>query len=230
MSEEKELTQETNTGNSGFNQLLQDKQKQLLIGGGAVVLLLAAVLFGVMVWLPGQNLKAQKEMYMAEFEFAKDSFQTALNGRSIAAPGQTTFKGFVQIGKEYGMTKAGKLANYYAGVCYLNLGKYQEAVDYLEKGKVDDAVIGAVRLNAIGDAYAGLNKIEEAAKHYEKAGSYSDNERFTPLFLWKAGMAYESLGQNDKALKLYEKVRTNYPLSDEGRDIEKYIVRVNSGS
>jgi TolA-binding protein len=48
--------------------------------------------------------------------------------------------------------------------------------------------------------------------------------------LLKAGLANEKQGKKDEAKKIYEKVRDNYPNSDEGRDIEKYIARVSAGA
>ena len=51
---------------------------------------------------------------MAEIYFEKDSFNLALNGDLNSA-------GFIDIADDYSSTKTGKLANYYAGICYLNL-------------------------------------------------------------------------------------------------------------
>ena len=38
---------------------------------------------------------------------------------------------------------------------------------------------------------------------------------------------YQSLGQNDKALKSFQTVKEKYPQSIEGYDIDKYINRVS---
>jgi hypothetical protein len=46
---------------------------------------------------------------------------------------------------EYSGTDAGNLANYYAGIAYLNTGKYTEAIDYLSKFKSDDIVLSALQ-------------------------------------------------------------------------------------
>ena len=40
--------------------------------------------------------------------------------------------GFVDIIDNYGGTNAANLATYYAGIAYLNTGKYQEAIQYLD--------------------------------------------------------------------------------------------------
>lgn len=217
-------------GKEGFNleRLIEEKKQPLMIGGGVVLAVVALSLFVFIKWLPERNLAAQKEMRFAEMAFAKDSFEVALNGR--ATPGTTPFKGFSQIAKDYSFTKAATLANYYAGVCALNLKQYDQAISYLNSGKVDDPIIGAVRLSALGDASAELGKMDDAISYYEKAAAFSTNDQFTPYFLLKAGLANEKQGKVADAKKLFEKIRDNYPNSDEGRDIEKYLARVTTGA
>lgn len=226
--EEFETVQASSKGSFSFEQLIEEKKQPLMIGGGILLAVIAVLLFVFIKWLPERNLTAQKEMRFAEMAFAKDSFEVALNGR--ATPGTTPFKGFAQVAKDYSFTKASTLANYYAGVCCLNLKKYDQAISYLNSGKVDDPIIGAVRLSALGDASAELGKMDDAISYYEKAAAYSANDQFTPYFLLKAGLANEKQGKAADAKKIYEKIRDNYPSSDEGRDIEKYIARVTAGA
>lgn len=229
MSDEKELREEntaTQTEAAGksfdFETFYENNKRNLNIAGGVLAVVVVAIVFIFAKWLPEQTLKAQTEMRYAEFCFAKDSFNLALNGRTS---GTTPFKGFAYVAKEYSLTKPGKLANYYAGICCLNMKKYQEAADYLEKGSVDDVVLGAVRLSALGDAYSELGKMDDAISQYEKAAAYSKNDVYTPFFLLKAGLAHEKQGNKEKALAIYERIREEYPNTDEGRDIEKYIAR-----
>lgn len=206
-----------------LEQFIEDNQQAVLIAGGVIAALVIAVVYVFVSYLPGENTKAQKAIYMAEFAFAKDSFALALNGNP-------TYKGFADVAKKYSMTKTGNLANYYAGICCLNLKKDDEAIKYLDKFSTDDAIIGAVKLSATGDAYADLGKMDDAIKYYEKAANYSDNENYTPYFLLKTGEAYEKQKRFADAKKQYEKILDQYPLSDEGREIEKYIARAGAGA
>ncbi|MBL0310841.1 MAG: tetratricopeptide repeat protein [Bacteroidetes bacterium] len=201
----------------------EKNQKALMIGGGAIVLIIGGLLYLFMQYLPEQNLKAQKAMYMAEFAFAKDSFDLALNGNAA-------YKGFANVADNYSMTKAGKLAQYYAGISCLNLKKFDDAIKYLDKFSTDDPIIGALRLNALGDAYAEKGQMDQAVKQYQNAASFSDNEKYTPLYLFKTGAAYEYLKDYTQAEKYYTQVRDLYPNSDESRDIEKYIARAGAAA
>ncbi len=222
-----EIENEVTTGGFNLENFIEEK-KPLMIGGGILAVVLIAVIYIFGKWIPDRELKALNEIYMAQFAFEKDSFNIALNGGKTSEG--KPFKGFLAVANDYGMTHTAKLANLYAGICYLNLKKYQEAVTYLDKGNVSDPVLGAIRLNDMGDAYSEMGKMDDAIGYYEKAAAYSDNEKFAPLFLLKAGMAYEKQKKLADAKKTYEKIRDQYPNSDEGRDIEKYIIRVSAGS
>ncbi|QNM86188.1 tetratricopeptide repeat protein [Polaribacter pectinis] len=131
--------------------------------------------------------------------------------------------GFLDIEKSYSGTDAGNLANYYAGVSYLQMKNYEKAIEYLEKFNSDDEMLGPVSLGAIGDAFADINQPEDALEYYAKAANKKDNEFTTPLFLYKAGQTAMELKKFDKAETFFTRIKDNYPTSDQGRDIEKFI-------
>ncbi len=200
---------------------VEDNKQTVAIAGGSLLVVIAAALFITLKWLPDRNLKAQREMYMAEIAFQKDSFDLALNGNGLN-------KGFLDIQKKYSWTKAANLSNYYIGLCYFYNGKYADAVTYLEKFSTSDPILGATKLNAIGDAYAEQNKTADAQKYYEKAADFSDNEQFRPYYLLKLGMYLESQKKFKDAVEKYTLIKDKYPTAEEGRDIEKYIARANA--
>lgn len=131
--------------------------------------------------------------------------------------------GFLDIAKTYGGTKAGNLANYYAGISYLKMKKYEEAIEYLSKFKSDDELLGPTALGAIGDAFSDINQPQQALEYYEKAAQKKDNEFTAPLFLFKAGQTAMQLKDYKKAAQLFTTIKEKYAQSDQGRDIEKYI-------
>ncbi|CAM1349741.1 tetratricopeptide repeat protein [Tenacibaculum crassostreae] len=131
--------------------------------------------------------------------------------------------GFTDIADKFSGTKAGNLANYYAGVSYLKMKKYEEAIEYLGSFSSDDAILGPTALGAIGDAFADINQPEDALEYYEKAANKKDNQFTTPLFLFKAAQIAMDLKKYSKAESLYTTIKEKYADSDQGRDIEKYI-------
>ena len=166
-----------------------------------------------------RNDEAQSQMFQAEKYLEIDSLKLALNGDG-------NYLGFLDIAKDYKFTNSGNLAIYSAGICYLHLGEYKEAIEYLNKYTKKDKVIGSLAIGATGDAYVELGDIEKGVSKYIEAADYAKNSFNTPLFLMKAGELYELTGKFSEALKLYERIENQYPESTEGIAIEKYIARV----
>jgi len=71
----------------------------------------------------------------------------------------------------------------------------------------------------------GTGDTQKALDYYLKAADKKDNDFTAPMFLLKAGWAYEILGHYDKAIGVYEKIQKEHFKSFEARDIEKYIAR-----
>ena len=198
----------------------EDNKQTVAVGGGVLALLIVAVVFIFAKWLPDRNLKAQREMYSAEMAFARDSVDLAINGNGAT-------KGFLEIKKKYSFTKSANLANYYLGICYLTKKDYKNAVDYLGSFSTSDPILGAAKLNLIGDAYAEQSKTDDAAKYYRKAADFSDNDEYTPFYLLKLGKYYETLKKYNDAKETYTQLKDKYPNTQEGRDADKYLARVS---
>ena len=197
---------------------IEDNQKPLTIIVLLIILVIAGFL-GTKKFIIGPKEKeAQAQIFMAESYFEKDSFNLALNGDG-------NYLGVLDIIDNYKITKTAKLARYYAGISFLHIGQYQDAIDYLQKFKSKDDMIQPIAVGAIGDAYAELDDIDKGISHYLKAANHSENEFLTPLFLQKAGELLELQNKKSEALKHYERIKTDFPDSNEGRQIEKYIAR-----
>ncbi|OAV63263.1 hypothetical protein Barb4_05431 [Bacteroidales bacterium Barb4] len=72
-----------------------------------------------------------------------------------------------------------------------------------------------------------LGETEKGISYFEKAAKQADNEVVSPVYLKKAGIAYESLQQYKDAAKVYTAIKEKYYTSTEASDIEKYITRAN---
>jgi len=176
-------------------------------------------------------VKAPKEKEAAnELAFPKAYFDNAINNTvaadslfTLALKGADGKYGFVDIADEYSGTKAGNLANYYAGISYLRLKQYKEAIDYLEDFSSKDELLGPVAKGAIGDAFADINQPQDAFDYYVKAAELKDNNFSTPLFLFKAGNTAMELENYSKAQELFEKIKNDYPNAVEAQNIDIYI-------
>ena len=204
---------------SKTEQFIEDNQQILVKIVGGIVLAIALVIGVKNFYLEPRSAEANSEMFMAELYFQKDSFDLALNG-----DGQ--YLGFIDIADDYGITKAGKLAKYYAGICYLNLSDYENAIDYLKSFSSSDILLSSLALGCIGDAYLELGNTKKALKFYTDASNNSDNSFTCPRFLFKQAMIHESNEDYKQALSLYKIIQSDFKTSHEGNGIEKYISRI----
>ena len=197
-------------------------QKQILGAVAALVVIVAGcILYHTYVAVPAAQ-KASTSLAKGQEYFANEQFDQALNGDS------TGFAGFAKLAGELS-GDAGNLANLYAGLCYAQLDKWQEAVNYIEKfdGKGDQMVSPAA-LGALGNAYAHLNQLDKAVSTLKKAADQADNISLSPTFLVQAGEILESQGKKDEALKLYKTVKSKYAYSMAAQTIDAYIERASA--
>ena len=206
---------------SKTEQYIENNQENLVRIVGTIVVVIALFIGYQKLYIAPMEKEAQVDMFMAELYFQKDSFNLALNG-----DGQ--YLGFIDIADEYSGIKAGALANYYAGLSYLNTGDFENAIEYLDDFSSDDIILSSLALGCIGDAYMELDDTDNALSYYEDAESYSDNEFTAPRYMLKQAMIHESNGDYDDALALYKGIAADYKTSFEGKDIEKYIARAEN--
>jgi tetratricopeptide (TPR) repeat protein len=198
-----------------------EQYRTIILGG---LTLLVVVVGGWFAYnnfykMPRQN-EAVEQMFQAQQQFEKDSFQLALTN-----PGGG--KGFLDIIEGYKGTPAANLAHYYAGIAYLNLGQYDAAIDYLKDFSPAGEVLPAMKSGALGDAYSEKGDFSAAMSYYKKAAG-EENELLTPYYLKKVGMLHERDGDFQAAKKAYQQIKDDYPNSPDGRDIDKYIIRVEA--
>lgn len=165
------------------------------------------------------KVEAQGQMFNAEQLFREGNFETALNGDG-------NILGFAQVADQYG-SKAGRIVYFYEGICNLQMGNNEEAINCLKKYSTKDKIMKARALCAIGDAQANLGNTEAALAQYKKAAAVEDN-LLAAGYLLKAGIAAEKLGKNKEALDFFQTIKDKYPQTMEGYTIDKYISRINS--
>lgn len=198
--------------------------KKMIIALACITVLVVAVFAVKYLYLEPQEEQASSMSYLAQIEFANGSYETALNGGGNSL-------GFLDVIAQYGSTKAGNIANHYAGICYMQLGEYENAIKYLSAyspvgGGAAAEIIDAQNRGLVGDAKMQLGDDASAVKMYEQAVSISNNNLTAPYYIKKAALAYQKMGNGAKALELYTKIKQQFPSSMEARDIDKYIGQV----
>jgi predicted negative regulator of RcsB-dependent stress response len=206
----------------GVEHWIESNPKTIISVVGVIVLVVGGY-FGFQYYQKNQNAQAQKEMFQAVRYFEADSLNLAMKGDGNNL-------GFEQIIDDYGMTDAGNLANFYAGVINLKQGKYSLAVFYLQDFKSNDILVQARAYSLLGDAYMEQKDFENAVKYYGKASDYKPNKFYTPSYLMKLALAYEKLNQTDKAIATYDRIINQYFESAEYQTARKYKASLEKNS
>lgn len=202
-------------------------RKQILIAVAAIIIIIAGVsAYNQFVGGPREE-KASTALAKAQDAFANGDYKKALEG-------DKTMEGFLTVEENYGGTDAANLARLYAGLCYANLEKWQEAVKYLEDFSTQgDALISPAATAALGNAYANINEIDKAISTLKKAAKMADSEAengvnnsLSPTYLIQAARLLESQKKPEEALAIYKEVKEKYVNSAASQDIDKYIERV----
>ena len=194
------------------------KYKKAIIGGVvAVIIIVAGFIMYKNLYAEPREEKAQAALFKEQEYFEQDAYEQALNGDSIG------FVGFLKVADDFSGTKAANLAKAYAGICYAQLGKYEEAVKMLDSFNGKDQMVAPAILGAAGNCYAQLGQLDKAASTLMSAADKADNNTLSPIFLMQAGEILVKQGKYDDAVDAYTKIKDKYFQSYQAMDIDKYI-------
>ncbi len=241
-AEKVEAVEEHSTTAEVFNTLDQGASKTeewvaknqkyiFIIVGLAAAIILGYLGYNKFIQEPKES-EAMNDMFQAQqfFDQAvtntsdKDSlFNLALNG------GEGKF-GMLDIISEYKGTNAANLASYYAGMAYLNVKDYTNAVEHLSNFSSDDEALGPIAKGGIGDAFMQLDQKEDALDYYVQAAEMKTNSYTTPMYLYKAGNVALALGENSKALAYFKRIKDEFSTSTEAANIDVFIGRAEAAS
>ena len=200
------------------SQVFLIKYKNAIIGGVvAVIIIVAGFIMYKNLYAEPREEKAQAALFKGQEYFEQDAFEQALNGDSIG------YAGFLKVADDYSGTKAANLAKAYAGICYAQLGKYEDAVKMLDSFDGSDQMVAPAILGATGNCYAQLGQLDKAASTLLSAADKADNNTLSPIFLLQAGEILVKQGKYDDAVNAYTKIKDKYFQSYQAMDIDKYI-------
>ena len=194
--------------------------KTIAIALGAVVLVVGGFLIYKNFVSGPKEKKAADAIFRAQEYYGQDSLDKALNG-----DGQTL--GFEKIISQYGGTKAGELAKFYAGSIYLKKGAFDKAVKYLKDFDTDAPQVAARTHKLLADAYAEQGKGKDAVDEYKKAAAaFEEDDVAASEALFMAGyLADKVLNDKTQAIDLYKQVKTRYTQSQWSFEADKYLAQ-----
>ena len=195
------------------------RNRTVLLGAvvGPILLVAGFLLYQTLIQKPNER-EAAEQMRQAQIQFEQDSFSLALTNPGLDYPG------FLDIVDDYGSTPSGNLAKYYAAVSYLNLGKYDAALDYAQDFNAKGTLLPAMKFGIIGDAQSELGNMDAAIDAYEDAVDAAGENYVTGgYFLNKYGMLLMQQNRNDEAREAFRRLKRDYASSNEAQQADKYL-------
>ena len=192
-----------------------------IVGGilAAIVLVIGGYIFYQYGIIGPRERNAVEQMTKAQEQFAKDSFALALEN-----PG-AGYEGFVDIIDNYGGTAASNTAKYYAGVSYLNLGRFDDAIEYLESVKAKGGILPIMKHGNLGDAYSENGNMDKAMSAYKKAVSAKKNDFLTPYYINKLALMNLKNGNDQAAQDLFAQIKNEFSDSPIAQEVDKYLTK-----
>lgn len=201
-----------------------------------ILSLIGVIILSVLTYL-GYNkfiLEPKAKEAISELNQAQYYFDLALNSvqsdslflRSLNG-GEGKY-GFLDIIENYDNTPAAKLAIYSAGMAYLNLNDYDNAIYYLDQFEGEDILLSALSKGSIGDAFVEIGQLEDAFDYYIEASEVSDNLFSTPKYLYKAAITGSKIGKTQKAIDILKRIKKDFPESDQSNFVEVQIGRLET--
>lgn len=187
----------------------------------AVIALSAAYLgYKYLIKEPNEK-KASEAIFKAEDYYRQDSLQLALKGDGVNY-------GFEKVISNYGSTKAGNLAKFYAGTIYLKLGDYAKATKYLGDFSTDAKQVQARAYKLLGDAYSEQGKNADALSSYKKAANEfeEDDANAAEYLFFAAYFADRVMKDQKQAVDLFKELKEKYPRTQQGFEADKYLAQL----
>lgn len=193
-----------------------ENNKATVIGGTIGLVLAVGLIIGYVIYSGNQEAEASSLLGIAEQELLQGNYQEALNGNE-----QDFTLGFVQIADNYGGTKSGNLAHYYAAIAEYELGNYEQALSHIQEYDVPRGILGVAPISMHANILVELERYEEAASQFERAANWDDNTSTTPYNLYKAAEAHSEAGNTEQALAHIETIINDYPNSQQLAQAER---------
>ena len=224
-----EVFERLDTGASITEKFVSKYQNFILgIIGGVAFVVLGYLGYEQFIQQPKER-ESVSELNQAQYYF--DLAVNSTNSDSLylrALNGGDGKYGFLDIIENYSGTAAAKLATYSAGMSYLNLKDYKNAIFYLDQFDADDVLLSALAKGAIGDSFAQIGQMEDAFDYYVQAAGVNENLFSTPKYLFKAATLGAILGKEQVALVYLKRIKEEFPDSREARLVDVQIGKLDN--
>ncbi len=219
----KEIKQDTlvTTYYKAYNFFLENQAK-ILIGIAAVALVIVSIII-YSNKKSNDNLAAANLLSKVIPLYDAGQYQQAIDG--IKAQNIVGLKNLVE---NYGSTEQGEVAKIYLANCYLFLGKIDSAYEMFKDYGGSNPILKAASLAGQAAYYETKKEYEKAVDAYQEAAKLSKENPMNADYLLKAGINLLKLNKKTEAKSIFEIIKKEYKNYPEVREVERYLVQVES--
>jgi predicted negative regulator of RcsB-dependent stress response len=184
-----------------------------------VVLVVAGAVFAWRYYTGQQSAKASTAYAEAVRIYdapVQGSTQTPMPGEKTYASDTVKYeaaqKALGKVAMEYGGTRYGQMARYYAAVSLEHLDRYSDAVKWLEPmTHRGDAQFQALAKFELAHVYEKMGKSQQALALYQQLLKKPSVFVPKPVVLLALGDHYQAAKNTSEAVKYYEQIKSEYP-------------------
>ena len=188
-------------------QWVNDYQKFIYGGIGAIIVLVLVVV------LYQNSSRAAEEQASSVYLQATAIYQEGDFERAIGY-----LNGLVE---DFGGTRYGKLARFFLAQSYFKTTDYEKAEHHFKEFVIaysDNDVMKTAAMAGLAASMEQQERYLEAAQQFEKAVKKNPDGPFSASYLLRAARNYERVGDNQKAISLYDRIVADYPDAPEKND------------
>ena len=198
-------------------QYFEAYRNEVLIGAGALIVIIAAIVY-FSNQAQATEVEAAAALAKAEKVYLSGNYQGVIEGK--AGGSDMTLE---QVVDDYSGSEPGEIARIYLANSYFYTGNYEKALEHYEdySGSLD--LYKASALAGEAACYEAMGETEKAAKYFKDAAYLYPNNALNSQYLLNSAVNYLKLKEADQAAALLEKLKEDYPSSQEARDADKYL-------
>jgi len=219
----KEIKQDTlvTTYYKVYNFFLEHQAKILIALAAVALIVVSIVIYSNK--RSSDNLTAANLLAKVIPLYDAGQYQQAIEG--IKAQNIVGLKSIVE---NYGSTEQGETAKIYLANCYLFLNKIDSAYEMFKDYDGSNPLFKAASLAGQAAYYETKKEYEKAVDAYKDAAKISKENPLNADYLLKAGINLLRLNKKSEAKTIFELIKKDYKNYPEAREVERYIVQVES--
>ncbi|MEO6694143.1 MAG: tetratricopeptide repeat protein [Ignavibacteria bacterium] len=200
-----------------------EKHKKHVYTALTILLVIAAGIILMVNKKKANNEIASIEVSKIQQIYNAGNFQQAINGDSLGSS-----KGLKYIVDEYGSTQNGEMAKLMLANSYYNIRDFDNADKYFKDYSGSNNILKVASTAGIASVLEAKNNYIDAAKQFEKASGMDSDNPFVDQYLFYAAKNYFRAADYDKAKKLFDKIKEDFPKSRFNQESERYRASIGS--